>query len=171
MNHPNFENEEYQLHKNKLILLDDLYNGIDTAKKHIRKFPREDIEDYKDRIDEATLDNYLKSTIETLQNIIFRRPIDLTNIQNKKVIDWCDKINFKDSLNEFGKKVLKNREKDGFTFILVDSPEYDTEEIKSQRDQELNNIRPYFTNILRSQVINWEMDNFNQYIRFTISET
>lgn len=169
MNNPDFKNTEYTAHLTQLNIVNDIYNGIDTAKNHLWKFEKES--DFKTRQDQTSLDNYVFRTVDTIKSIIFRKPIDLMGVNNNQLIEWLEKINYKDDINEFSKKILSNRVRDGYTFILVDTSSYREEEIKSKADQEKANIRPYFVNILRSQVVNWETDEYGQYIRFSIKET
>jgi hypothetical protein len=170
-NTPDFKSKEYLEHLDQLSTVSDIFNGVDSAKNHIKKFAREDSLDYQNRLDEATLDNYVFRTIDTIKNIIFRKAIDTTAISNKDVERWIEKINFKDNIDNFAKKVLKNRLRDGKTYILVDSPSYDPNDILSKADIEANNIRPYLVNILRSNLINWELNELNQYERITLQET
>ena len=128
-NTPDFKSKEYLDHLDQLSTVSDIFNGVDSAKNHIKKFAREDSLDYQNRLDEATLDNYVFRTIDTIKNIIFRKAIDTTAITNKDVERWIEKINFKDNIDNFAKKVLKNRLRDGKTYILVDSPSYDPNDI------------------------------------------
>lgn len=167
---PDFKDDNYTAHIKQLNLVDDIFRGIDSSVKHIQKFNKEVDEEFKARQKEATLDNYVFRTVDTMKNIIFRKSIDKTAINNKELLKWFEKINFKDNLNEFSKKILKNRVKDGYTYILVDSPSYDAEELKSKADLEKNNIRPYFSNITRNQVININYDDFMMIRQISIQE-
>ena len=166
---PDFESEEYKAYKHQLIKVNDIYKGTDTAVKYLRKFEKE--ADFEIRQQDTNLDNYVFRTVDTIKNIVFRKPIDITNLTNPLVIEWAEKINHKDNLNEFSKKILTSRVRDGFTFILVDSVAYKSEEIITKADQEKAGIRPYFVNILRSQVKNWQVDEYGQFSVFSIFET
>ena len=170
MSTPNYESPQYIAHKNQVSLVNNFYCGVDTAKQYLSQFPREETTKFQERQSRATLDNNVLKTTETVANIIFRKDLDLKGITNATVKTWTDKIDFKQDLNSFSKEVLKNRIRDGITFVLVDSPSFDEEIVTSQLVAQEQNIRPYFVNILRKNVINWKMNKFNEYERFTIKE-
>lgn len=169
-NTPNFKDADYQKHEAQITKVNDVFNGVDSAKKYIKQFEKESDKTYKARLDEAALDNYVFRTVDTIKNIIFRKNIKVET-NNTELESWLDKVNFQDNINEFAKKVLVNRVKDGFTYILVDSPSYDKDTLISKADLEANNIRPYMNNITRGQVINIEYDDFMMIRQVSIAET
>lgn len=170
MSTPDYENTLYQKHKHQLKLVEDFYCGVDTARLHLDQFPMENDTKYKDRQSRASLANYVLQTTETVTNIVFRKDINQEGVTNSRVKDWLNDIDFKQNINEFSKEVLSNRVRDGFTFIVVDSPSYDPEVVNSDLIAKELNIRPYFVNILRKNVINWKLDKFGNYERFTFRE-
>ena len=170
MSTPEYENQEYKDHKQQVKLVNDFYCGVDTARSYLSQFPREDTEKYKDRQSRATLDNNVLETVNTISNVVFRKDLDIEGVKNASVQEWIKKIDFRQDLNSFGKELLRNRKRDGYTFLLVDSPSFDEEIINSQLIAQEQNIRPYFVNILRKNVINWKLNKFNEYERFTIRE-
>jgi len=167
---PIFENSEYQAHSAQLKLTEDIYNGTDSAVAYLRRFPKEETSVYAERQTDGSIDNYVKRTAETTRNIIFRKELDLEGLTNSEVQRWAEKIDFTNNLNEFAKITLLNRIRDGYTFILVDSIKYDSEEITTKLQQEEKGIRPYFVNILRKNVINWTINSRGEYEVFTIKE-
>lgn len=167
-NHPNFKDAEYIAHENQLTKVNNVYKGTDTSKQYIDKFGKEDEADYIIRQKACTLDNYVFRTVQSIKNIIFRKSLDLSNITNKELLGWLETANFKDDINEFAKDIIVNRVRDGIAYILVDAPTFN--ENMSKLEQEQNNIRPYFTKILRSQVLNKMYDDNNKLIQISISE-
>lgn len=155
---------EYKAHKNQVKLVNDIYCGRDTAKQHLRKFEREENNDFANRQLDCTIDNYVFRTVQTRKNIIFRKPINLSNITNKTLEEWCEKdFDLKgNSINDFGKDWLVNADRDGFAFALVDTPQR-TEDIVTSLDEQENNIRPYALLIKREDLFYWEMDNYGNY--------
>ena len=169
-NHPNFKDADYIAHENQLTKVNNVYKGTDTSKQYIDKFGKEDQKDYEIRQKACTLDNYVFRTVQSIKNIIFRKSLDLSNITNKELLSWLEKANFKDDINEFAKDIIVNRVRDGIAYILVDTPTYSKDENLSRLQMEQRNIRPYFTKILRSQVLNKMYDDNNQLIQISIAE-
>jgi len=160
----------YIKHQTQLKLTQDIFNGSDTANNYLRQFPKEDATPYKERQEDSALDNFVFSTVDTIKNIIFRKSIITTNVTNNGVKDWIKTINFRENLNEFAKKLLVNRIRDGKTYILVDRMSFNAEETKNASQQTDNDKRPYFVNILRENLIEVEYDKFGQYSRVSIKE-
>ena len=168
-NTPDFLQPEYKAHAKQVKLVNDIYCGVDTAKAYLSQFNREEPTIYTQRQSDATLDNFVLGTVQTIKNIIFRKPIT-RNITNTLLDTWLDTIDLKQNINEFAKDTLVNKERDGFTYILVEAPIIDSEKITNKAQQEAENIRPYFVNILRSNVLNWKLDKFGNYERVSIRE-
>ncbi len=166
----NFKHPLYNIHAHQLEKVNNIYSGVDTAKVYLQRYSQEDTSDFLDRQDIATLDNYVFSTIVDMKNIIFRKPLDAAKIQNKEMQEYAKRINFQDSLNEFSKEVLVNRLKEGYTFILADSTNYDPEEIINKEQQRALGIRPYLVNILRSNVLSWKINDKGEYTQIVIRE-
>ena len=169
-NHPNFKDAEYIAHENQLTKVNNVYKGTDTSKQYIARFGKEDAADYTTRQNDCTLDNYVFRTVQSIKNIIFRKSLDLSNITNKELLSWLEKANFKDDINEFAKDIIVNRVRDGIAYILIDTPTYSQAENLSKLQLEQRNIRPYFTKILRGQVLNKIYDDNNKLIQISISE-
>lgn len=155
---------EYQAYINQVNLVNDIYNGKDTAKKHLQKFDMEKQEEFKKRLETCTIDSYVERSINSRKNIIFRKPISLEGVSNSKLKDYCENdFDLKGtSLNEFAKEWLTLADKDGFCFALIDTPQKD-ETIVTKLDEEQNNIRPYATLIKRKDLFYWETDSYGNY--------
>ncbi len=167
---PNFKSPQYVAHESQITTVTAIYNGVDTAKAYIREYAQEDATDYSQRKNDATLGNFVFQTIDTIQNIIFRKPIDKENITNPTILEYTSKIDLNQSLNEFSKDVLISRIKDGYTFVMADSISYNADEVTNQAQQEDANIRPYLVNILRENVLNWTLNNGGGFARMSIRD-
>lgn len=163
--HPNYVKHEQQFEH-----VSNVYDGIDSAKQYIQQYSQEENKEYADRQSMATLDNFVFRTVDDIKNIIFRKPLDLSAITNANLKVYSEKINFEDNLNEFSKEVLANRIKDGFTYILVDSTNYDRNEVTTKAHQEAKNIRPYFVNIPRANILSWKFNEAGEYTQIVIKE-
>lgn len=155
---------EYTKYINQVNLVNDIYQGRDTAKNHLVQFEMEKDTEFAKRLKTCTIDNYVERSINSRKNIIFRKPISLEGVSNSKLKDYCenDFDSKGTSLNEFAKEWLTHADKDGFCFALVDTPQKD-ESIVTQLDEKLNNIRPYATLIKRKDLFYWETDSYGNY--------
>lgn len=169
-NIPGDKHPEYAKHEDQVQKVNDVYDGIDTAKKYIQKYNQEETKDHNDRMSIATLDNFVFRTVEDIKNIIFRKPLDMTAISHNNFKAYAEKINFNDNLNEFAKGVLENRLKDGKTFILVDSIDYDKEKVVNQAQANALGIRPYFVNLVRQNLLSWKKNQLGQFTQLVINE-
>lgn len=167
---PGDKHPDYVLHEDQVARVNNVYDGVDTAKTYLQKYNQEEDTDYAKRQSIATLDNFVFRTVEDIKNIIFRKPLDETNIKHNKLKEYAKKINFTDNLNEFAKGVLENRLKDGHTFILVDSIDYDKEVVVNAAQANALGIRPYFVNLTRPNILSWKKDQLGQYTMVVIRE-
>ena len=156
--------QEYNANIQKVKLVNDVYRGIDTARKHIDQYTVESNEDFEKRLNAATLDNYVHRSVQSLKNIIFRKPIDIENIENKELFEWCKKdIDLKGtSLNEFMQETYVNAKRDGYSFVFADTPA-SLEDVTTLLDEQQSNIRPYLVQIAREDLFYWETDSFGNY--------
>lgn len=167
---PGEKHPEYVKHEIQVTKVNDVYTGIDTAKQYLQRYNQEETKDYNARQDIATLDNFVFRTVEDIKNIIFRKPLDQTAIKHANFKKYAEKINFNDNLNEFAKGVLENRLKDGKTFVLVDSIDYDKEQVVNQAQANALGIRPYFVNIPRKNILSWKKNQLGQFTQLVILE-
>ena len=166
MKHPNFDSSEVEKHKNSLALVNDFYNGFDSSISHIIKYKRENETNYKTRQELARLTNYTREAIDTIRDMIFRRSLDLIELEGTFVYPLLNTINLKDSLDEFMKELCINVAKDGYAYILVDKAPYAEGMTKADSDK----IKPYFVNIERSKVRNFKEKSDGTYSLFTYDE-
>ena len=140
--------KEYLEYLPILQLCDDVYNGSVTASKYLQKYTRESDTKFKERQNNCTLDNFVKRTVDSIVNIIFRKPLTIED--NVPIYETID---LKNDLNTFAKNITKAIVKDGYTFILVDAPKVDG--VRSKLDELRLGIRPYFVQVDRKNVVNW----------------
>lgn len=166
----NFKSKQYTNHENQIKVVNDIYNGVDTAKDYLYQYSEEDKTEFGNRQNTADLDNYVASTVDAIKNIIFRKPINLSGVEDTTVQEYLEKINFTNSINEFAKTTLTNRIKEGYSYILVDSVQYDKEKVTNKAQQDALGIRPYFVNIKRSNVFRVVLDEQSNHDVVIISE-
>ena len=167
MDTPIFTSEEVLAHYAQVALVNDFYNGIDTANKHLKRYEVESTESYNTRIELSALNNYTKRAVNSIRDMITRKPIDDSELQSSVLSPFIETIDFSDNLVSFVNQLIINAAKDGFTFILVDKSPYD-ETIETKADE--SGLRPYLVNITRSQVKNWKLNANGTYKVFTFDE-
>lgn len=162
---------KYTKHATQLSTVQAVYDGIDSAKVHIQKYSQEEDKEYEQRQEIATLDNFVFRTVDDIVNLIFRKGLDTTGVTDANLKTYIDKIDYTNNLNSFAKTVLANRIRDGHTFILVDSPSYDPEQVTLKSQQLALGIRPYLVNVERKNVLSWKKNSKGEYTQVIIKET
>lgn len=153
------EHYEYTLHKEQIQLVNDIYDGVDTSTQYLNQFPQEIDDTFAERQQRSTLRNFVKRSVEAFVGMIFRKPMDIANYGPKvtKILPKVDTIN---SVETFTRSVTNALTKDSKTFILIDSPQEDTQ-----------GAMPYLVHVGRSQIINWRKDSNGKYTLVVIKET
>lgn len=164
---PIFESDEYIKYKDDVKLVEDFFNGIKTATGYLRRYTKESNEKYAERKRDASLDNYVGRTAKSIRNIIFRKPVDVTELESTSIAPLLDSVNLADDLNEFAKDVTLAAVRDGYTYILAEAP-VKTDEIQSQADAQANGFRPYLLQIDRPRVLNWILNEDGTFKQATI---
>jgi len=163
---PNFQSDIVLKHKHQLQIIDDFYNGVDTAKNHLLKYATESDEVFKIRKELARLTNYTRESVETIGALIFRKNLNVSAFEKNQLYKYFDKIDLVNSFDVFAKDTLKNLSKDGITYILVEKQEYN--DVVSKADE--SEARPYVINIKRRDVLNYELDTDGNFLQFTYNE-
>ena len=146
----------YLAHIDQVAMVNNLYDGIDSAKEYLFSFPQELPETFNTRVDRATLRNFVKRAVEAFTGMIFRKPIEVEGY-GARTARTFPKIDTKQSIQMFTKEVTTAATKDGKAYILVDSSTDGTE-------------APYLVHISRSQLINWRQDPSGKYTMIVIEE-
>ena len=152
----NTRHTDYLAHIDQVVLVNNIYNGIDSAKEYLFQFPQEITETYNTRVDRSTLRNFVKRAVEAFTGMIFRKPIEVEKYGARTSRSF-PKIDTKKSIQMFTKELTTAATKDGKAYILVDSSSD-------------GNSAPYLIHISRSQLINWRVDINGKYTMIVIEE-
>ena len=147
---------DYLKHVDQVTLVNNVYNGIDSAKEYLFQFPQEIIETFNTRKDRSTLRNFVKRAVEAFTGMIFRKPIEVENYGARTARSF-QKIDTKKSIQMFTKEVTTAATKDGKTYILVDSASD-------------GSSAPYLVHVSREQLINWRVNITGEYTMVVIEE-
>ena len=146
----------YRKHRHQIALVNDIYDGIDTSRQYLFKFPQEQPATFEERQQRATIRNFVKRAVEAFTGMIFRKAIehDGWGARTERLFPKIDKHQ---DLRAFTKQVTTKATLDGKTFILVDSPQDGSSE-------------PYLVHITRNQLINWRKDINGNFTMIVIEE-
>jgi hypothetical protein len=153
---------DYLLHTEQIQLVQDIFNGTDTAIQYIFRFPQELEPSYNERKSRATLRNFVKRSVSAFIGMIFRKPIEYANY-GPKLTQQFETIDSKNSIDYFTREIAEMVTRDGKTYILADSP-------KVGETSPIDYDKPYLMAIDRQSLINWRKDSYGTYKMIVIHE-
>lgn len=151
----NFQHPLYRRHIDQVQTVNDIYNGIDTAKTHLMQQGRETSEGFERRQELATLRNFVKRSVEAFVGMIFRKQVQTSGYPDE-LLPILNKIDKTNTLNRFSRLLGEALVRDGHVFVGVDS--------------EIGGSDPYAVLYYRSQVINWRKDETGRYTMLVVEE-
>lgn len=150
-----FKHPEYLAYIEQIKIVNAVYDGVDTAKAHLTKAPRESTTSYDDRLNTVTLKNYVKRAIEAFVGMIFRRQSQAVGF-SEKFTTLFNKIDKKNPINIFSREVTTELIKSGKVFLAADTP--------------VGGGNPYAIIIQRENVINWRKNEDGSYQMLVVYE-
>jgi len=150
----------YARHAAQVKLVNDVYNGVDSCRRYIFKFPQEIKDTYDTRCERATLRNFVKRATDAFIGMIFRKPMQVDGYpaRTTRLFKAIDTVN---TIQDFVTNITEMTLRDGKGYILIDAPAEDAPEAID---------RPYMLPIERSQVINWRKDALGLFTMVVIEE-
>jgi len=167
MLHPNFTSEEVKTHYEKVKFVNDFYNGVDTASTYIIQYSGESDTDYKKRLALRKLSNYTKKAVTSIRDIIYRKPIDMSEIESSPLAPYMETIDYQNNLTNFAKQLTVSAARDGHTYLLVEKEPY--LDVQTRADELAK--RPYFVNVQRQMIRNYKMDEMGNFTMITYDES
>jgi len=153
---PDTRHLSYRQHRHQLQLVNNIYDGVDSAKQYLFKFPQEIQTTFEERQDRATLRNFVRRAVEAFTGMIFRKAIEHDG-WGARTMRTFPRIDKHQDLRAFTKQITTSATLDGKTFILVDSPQDASSE-------------PYLVHVTRNQLINWRKDANGNFTMIVIEE-
>lgn len=157
-----FKDSDYLENYSDLKKVSDVYKGtkaIQNNQNYLQQFENEDDKKYKERLKHSPFLNYLKPTVDNVANILLRKRPKLDYLSRFENI-FKNVDGEGNSIDKFIHLVAKKAVRDGMTFIWTDYPSV-SDEIISLLDKETKNIRPYFKQIDRINVLSKKITNIN----------
>jgi len=136
------------------------------------KHARENDEDYLDRVKRAHFLNYTNVVVDFYTNFIFSDVIERDGRDNDVFYQQFIKdVNRKgENIDNFMSQICTDLQIFGMVYVLVDSPSIDEISgaddgaIITQQFQEKNGIRPYWILIQPDEILDWDTDDFGNYL-------
>lgn len=142
-----------------LELVKALWGGTkamrDAGKKFLPQEPGEEKNDYDNRKSRTTLTNIFKRTINTYTGRLFEEPVKIANQPAYDLFNDNVDLEGRD-FHRFSYDLTRYTLRDGLRFILIDAPI--AKDIKTKADEQAANIRPYFVEVDRRDVLGWKTE-------------
>lgn len=124
------------------------------------KFPKENDQDYKDRLHRSTLLPAYSETIKNNTGRVFAEPISLNDDVPDDIAEYTENIDLQgNNLQVWSQSFFSNGLDKGLCHVLVDYPP--TMDIKTRADEIAAGVRPYVVTIRSGQVIGWKSSVVN----------
>lgn len=140
-----------------LELVSALWGGTRAMRKagttYLPQEPGEETEDYKNRKARTTLTNIFKKTVTTFAGRLFED--EVTILDQPELDDFVENVDLEGrDFHRFSHDLARFALRDGMRYILVDAPV--AADVKTKADEQAQNIRPYFMEIDRRNVLGWK---------------
>jgi hypothetical protein len=135
---------------------------------YLHKYPKESEDSYKERKKRAIYFNQIAPLINILVGFIYRTKPKRSNIESVSYI--IEKATKTKSLDEFMELVAKYSAL--FTIgILVDSPKFDSEQIKTEKQRKEENLNPYCVMYKPFQIRDFALDENKELLWLLLDNT
>lgn len=157
-----FEHPDYVANKEKWNKYIDCYESEDM-KKFLHKHTRESTDTFDKRIGRGYFYNYVASIVDLFVSYIFHAPISretdsevFNELYEDADLQGTDYLTFMQVSSSYAQVC-------GFVGLLIDAPKPDPN-ILSEADRKAAKARPYMTRVLPTQILDWELDDFGNFM-------
>ncbi|MEG1212188.1 MAG: DUF4055 domain-containing protein [Leclercia sp.] len=127
------------------------------GEEYLPRWPKEDKEDYKQRLAVATLLPGYEETINQNVGRVFAEPIQLGENVPDRLREFSKNVDLEGSrLDVWAQAFFSLAMQYGLSHALVDYPRVDAEQVKTKADEKATGARPYVTMLNPRQVIGWK---------------
>jgi len=146
---------EYDAHSAQVILVNQIYDGIDEAKNLITQLSNEHNDSFATRVIQSTLDNFVERITTTMAGQITRKNVSYTDVPDN-IVEDMDIVAGGNNINQFAKDITEYAVRDGQAFALV--------------DMGIDGGQTNLHIVQREQVTNWAMNDDGLYTMVVIVE-
>lgn len=162
------EHPIYQESKeNWLFYLSAFEGGSSFANaSNLFRHSRETKEDFDDRCKRVHNFNHCQKLVEFFTSFIYNEPIQRDGGDDQDFYDEFlkDVTLRKEDITKFMPRVCNELQVFGTVYVLVDAPKINGASIITKEDQLNLNIRPYWILVSPLEILDWEKDDFDQFI-------
>lgn len=128
-----------------------------AGEKYLPRQPREDTEDWRYRLDTATLYPAFERTVEILAAKPFTKPLQPGKDTPERMLPWLESVDVVGrkgrNLHSFAASICQDAIAYGFAGILVDYPKAGN--LKTKAEEIAAGVRPYFVQIKVENILGW----------------
>lgn len=161
---PDFQSAAHRAMSRAWALVADVYAGTlrlrDCAASYLPRFPAEEEEAHRARVDSSELFNAFRRTVGAMCGMVFRRDPAVKDVDAdiETMLGAADAEG--NALPVFAKTVFEAALRDGHSFIVTDMPRAlaptdDDGREPTLADERAAGIRPYVAHYLAAQAVNW----------------
>ncbi|MFH8134206.1 DUF4055 domain-containing protein [Pantoea osteomyelitidis] len=126
------------------------------GERYMPRWPNEDKEDYKKRLDVATLLPAYEETIKQDCGRVFAEPVQLSENMPEQIANLTKDFDMSGTrLDVWAQELFSLGLQYGLAHALVDFPRMDSAQIRTRADELSSGARPYATIVNPRQVIGW----------------
>jgi hypothetical protein len=140
--------------------------GEEFAKpSNISIHPRENEDDYNERVKRLHNMNYCELLVSFFTNFIFNESIERSGGTNQDFFDTFTKdVNRKgEKIDSFMRQVSDDMQIFGMSYVLVDAPQV-SEGIVTKGQEDEQGIRPYWVLVKPLEILDWVTDHFDKFL-------
>lgn len=124
---------------------------------YMPRWPKEDKEDYKKRLEVSTLLPAYEETINQNVGRVFAEPVQLGEKVPDRLREYAKDIDMEGTrLDVWAQSFFALAMQYGLSHALVDYPRVDAEQVRTKADEKATGARPYVTMLNPRQVIGWK---------------
>lgn len=170
-NSPNATGLAHQRQARAATICRDCYDGPlairDKGETYLPRFPREDTEDYRDRLATSVFYNAFSRTVDGLTGMVFRLPPVLHEDLPDEIRTVLENVDLQGThLDVFARERHRDGEVDGHFVILVDMQRPDGE-VRTLDDERRAGLRPYWVGIRKQDVLGFRAANIGGRVALT----
>jgi len=119
-----------------------------AATTYLPRHARESDEAYKERLQRSFLFNYFETSLSTLAEMPFTKPVVLADSAPEELHNLVGDVDRQgNDLTSWARNVFTDGLANGLTHILVDFPKVDRARVQTRADEVEADIRPYFVHV------------------------
>lgn len=148
----------YQVMEPRIRLMNTLMGGTEAMRAagelYLPRYHAESLDNWRVRLQRATLLNYFQRTVESLVGRPFSKPVLIGDDMPPVLVSYAEDIDQQGThLNVFCRRSFRDGLMKGLTHILVDYPNILPAETPTKADESALGARPYFVPIKNEDLI------------------